>query len=126
MNLNKDILGNNNQNIYNLTPNTLFEVAETILPRCLCVMPLEPKRKLQRFVLGTQRQIEMWECKKGEMVNVLKTDSELMLNTKQISRVVLTATSETNTKIFYSIGQQLKGLSKKGTEFLSLDTSHAE
>lgn len=41
--------------IYNLTPNTLFEVAETILPRCLCVMPLEPKRKLQRFVIGTQR-----------------------------------------------------------------------
>lgn len=99
-----DNYGNNNQNIYNLTPNTLFEVAETILPRCLCVMPLEPKRKLQRFVLGTQRQIEMWECKKGEMVNVLRTDSELMLNTKQISRVVLTATSETNTKVFYSIG----------------------
>ena len=77
-----DSYGNKNQNIYNLTPNTLFEVAETIMPRCLCVLPPEPKRKLQRFVIGTQRQIEIWECKKGEMINQLRTESELTLDTK--------------------------------------------
>lgn len=72
----------NISNVYNLTPKTLFEVAETILPRCMCVLPHEPKKKMQRFVIGTQRQIEIWECKKGEMVNYFKSQSELSLDTK--------------------------------------------
>ena len=65
---------NNNQNIYKLTPKTLFEISETIAPRCICVLPHETNKKMQRFVVGTHKRIEIWECKKGEMVNAFKSE----------------------------------------------------
>ena len=55
------------QNVYNLAVKTLFELSETVSARCLCVLPFEKNKKTQRFVVGSQNHIEIWECKKGEM-----------------------------------------------------------
>jgi Bardet-Biedl syndrome 7 protein len=41
-------------------------------------------------------------------------------------RVVISITSEDKFSIFYSVGQSIKGVTKKGKEFFKLDTSHAE
>lgn len=41
-------------------------------------------------------------------------------------RVVVSVAGEDKFSIFYSIGQSIKGVTKKGKEFFKLDTSHAE
>lgn len=41
-------------------------------------------------------------------------------------KVVLSIASEDKFSIFYSIGQSIKGVTKKGKEFFKLDTTHAE
>lgn len=41
-------------------------------------------------------------------------------------RVVISKASEDKFSIFYSVGQSIKGVTKKGKEFFKLDTSHAE
>jgi hypothetical protein len=61
-------------NIYDLQVKTLFEVNSSISLNCLKVLPHEPKRKLQKFAVGSQKYLEIWECKKGEMVNAFKSE----------------------------------------------------
>lgn len=41
-------------------------------------------------------------------------------------RVVVSITAEDKFSIFFSIGQSIRGVTKKGKEFFKLDTSHAE
>jgi hypothetical protein len=40
-------------NNYDLQLKTLFEVDGSIASNCLKILPLEPKRKLQKFVVGS-------------------------------------------------------------------------
>lgn len=54
-------------NNYGLAIKTLFSLPLSVAPNCLQVLPPEPKRKLQKFAVGTQKHLEIWECKKGEM-----------------------------------------------------------
>lgn len=68
-----NITDSGTQNIYNLTAKTLFQLSDTVATNCLQVMPLEPKRKLQKFCVGSQKFVEIWECKKG-MQNVFKSE----------------------------------------------------
>ena len=39
-------------NLYDLQVKTLFSIDSSIANSCLKVLPLEPKRKLQKFVIG--------------------------------------------------------------------------
>jgi len=39
---------------------------------------------------------------------------------------VVSIASEEKFSVFYSVGQCIKGVTKKGKEFFKLDTSHAE
>jgi len=41
-------------------------------------------------------------------------------------KVVVSIASEDKFSIFYSVGQSIKGVTKKGKEFFKLDTSHAD
>jgi hypothetical protein len=62
-------------NLYDLQIKTLFNVNESISGDCLKVLPLEPKRKLQKFAIGSTKYLEIWECKKGEMINSFKSEA---------------------------------------------------
>jgi hypothetical protein len=63
-------------NHYGLQVKTLFDVGSSIAQDCVKVLPMEPKRKLQKFVIGTQKYLEIWECKKGEMINSFKSENQ--------------------------------------------------
>ena len=63
-------------NNYDLQLKTLFELDGSIGSNCLKILPLEPKRKLQKFVVGSQKYMEIWECKKGEMINSFKSECQ--------------------------------------------------
>ena len=41
-------------------------------------------------------------------------------------RVMISIASEEKFSIFYSIGQNIRGVTKKGKEFFKFDTSHTE
>jgi len=41
-------------------------------------------------------------------------------------RVMISIASDEKFSIFYSIGQNIRGVTKKGKEFFKLDTSHTE
>ena len=43
-----------------------------------------------------------------------------------MTRVVVSKASAEKFSIFYSVGQSIKGITKKGKEFFKLDTTHAE
>ena len=114
-------------NIYDLhLTKPLIDVSHTIAQGCIKVLPFEPKRKLQKFVIGSQKNIEFWECKKGEMVNSFKSGSQSQSEQAQIMKVVVSVANEDKFSIFYSIGQNIKGITKKGKEFFQKDTTHAE
>ena len=56
------------------------------------------------------------------MINSFKSEAD----TAQIMRVMISVASEDKFSIFYSIGQNIRGVTKKGKEFFKLDTSHTE
>ena len=53
---------------YDFEIKTYFSTNRAINKNCLTILPLEPKRKLQKFVIGNERQLEYWEYKKGEFL----------------------------------------------------------
>ena len=63
-------------NTYGLQLKHLFDVNSSIASDCIKVLPMEPKRKLQKFVVGTQKYLEIWECKKGEMINSFRSENQ--------------------------------------------------
>ena len=93
-----------NHNIYDLQVKTLFEVNNSIALDCLKVLPFEPKRKLQKLVIGNHNYLEICECKKGEKVNCFKSESQSQTDSQQINRVVVSIASEDKFSIFYSVG----------------------
>ena len=56
------------------------------------------------------------------MINSFKSEADQA----QIMRVMISIASEDKFSIFYSIGQNIRGVTKKGKEFFKLDTSHTE
>ena len=56
------------------------------------------------------------------MINSFKSEAD----SAQIMRVMISIASEDKFSIFYSIGQNIRGVTKKGKEFFKLDTSHTE
>ena len=91
-------------NNYGLAIKTLFEVPESISTNCLQVLPPEPKKKLQKFVIGSQNHMEIWECKKGEMKSVVKSEPQSEKSSQYISRVFISKINEEKFSIFFSIG----------------------
>ena len=77
-------------------------------------------------MVGTQKYLEIWECKKGEMVNSFKSESQSQTDNQQIMRVVISLAGDDKFSIFYSVGQSIKGVTKKGKEFFKLEANHAE
>lgn len=104
-----------------LETRTYFDVGSTINAHCLRVMPLEPKKRLQKFAVGTLHSLQYWECKKGEMILDTKSDNV----NKEISRVVVSGNAQ-KYSMFFAAGQSIRGVTKKGKEFFKLDTSHTE
>ena len=113
-------------NNYDLQIKQLFEVEGSIASNCLKILPLEPKRKFQKFVVGSQQIIDIWECKKGEISNSFKSVPQTKTDSQQISRVVISKAGEDKFYIFYCVGQSIKGITKKGKDFFTLETSHTE
>ena len=60
------------------------------------------------------------------MTNSFKSESQTQTDSQQIMKVVVSIAAEDKFSIFYSVGQSIKGVTKKGKEFFKLDTSHAE
>lgn len=60
------------------------------------------------------------------MINSFKSERQTQTDSQQISRVVVSITNEEKFSIFYSVGQSIKGITKKGKDFFKLDTSHTE
>jgi uncharacterized protein with WD repeat len=79
-------------------------VNSSIAGDCLKVLPHEPKRKLQKFVVGSKNYLEIWECKKGEMVNSFKSESQSATDKMQIMKVVVSVASDDKFSIFFSVG----------------------
>lgn len=71
--------------------------------------------------VGTLKNLQYWECKKGEIVQDCKCETQ----TKEISRVVLSGNAQ-KFSIFFAAGPSIRGATKKGKEFFKLDTSHTE
>ena len=44
---------------------------------------------------------------------------------KEISRVVISGTAD-KSSVFFAVGVQIRGMTRKGKEFFKLDTSHTE
>lgn len=86
------------------------------------ILPLEPKKKTQKFVVGDDsKTLQMFEFKKGELSKSWKTEAM----DKEISHVTV---SENNSKVntFWSSGHSIRGINKKGKEFFKFDTNHTE
>ena len=60
------------------------------------------------------------------MTNSFKSESQTQTDSQQIMKVVVSIAAEDKFSIFFSVGQSIKGVTKKGKEFFKLDTSHAE
>jgi hypothetical protein len=48
--------------------------------------------------------MEIWECKKGELNQLFKSESQSESDAQQISRVVLSISAPDKFNIFYSVG----------------------
>jgi len=68
----------------------LFRSANSLNPNCLQMLPLEPKKKLQKFVVGDARTLQYWEYKKGELQKTFESE-EL---SGDISRVTISGAGE--------------------------------
>ena len=107
---------------YDFEIKTYFSTNRAINKNCLTILPLEPKRKLQKFVIGNERQLEYWEYKKGEFLQSYKSPEPLP---NEISRVVISG-SHDKAAVFIAIGTTIKGVTKRGKDFFKLDTTHTE
>mmetsp|Transcript_618 Transcript_618/g.1001 ORF Transcript_618/g.1001 Transcript_618/m.1001 type:complete len:114 (-) Transcript_618:2072-2413(-) len=107
---------------FDLEIKTYFSTDKVINAQCLAILPLEPKRKLQKFVIGNLHSLQYWEYKKGEFVPSYES-AEPFAN--EVSRVVVSG-SQDKAAVFLATGSQIKGITKRGKEFFKLDTSHTE
>ena len=72
------------------------------------ILPLEPKKKTQRFVVGDDsKTLQMFEFKKGDLAKIWKTESM----DKEISHITI---SENNAKVntFCASGHSIRGINK--------------
>jgi hypothetical protein len=46
---------------------SLFRTSGSINNNCLQTLPLEAKKKVQKFVIGDSKSVQYWEYKKGEL-----------------------------------------------------------
>lgn len=99
----------------------LFRTLTCINRNCLQVLPLEPKKKLQKFVVGETKSLQYWEYKKGELQQAFKSEAF----SHELNRVIISGNEEKAT-VFTSAGSQIKGFTKRGKEFFKLDSQHTE
>jgi hypothetical protein len=64
------------------------------------VLPAEPKKKLQKFVVGDAKSLQYWEYKKGELSRAFMSDFE---TSHDVSRVIISGTQE-KASIFLATG----------------------
>lgn len=106
---------------YDLELNTYLQLG-AIHKNAFAVLPLEPKKKTQRFVVGDDSHtLQMFEFKKGSLTQTWKTEQM----DREISHITI---SESNKKVntFCSSGHSIRGINKKGKEFFKFDTNHTE
>lgn len=106
---------------YDFEVKTYFSLNKAITHKSLVILPLENKRKLQKFAIGDGKMLQYWEYKKGEVVQSFKSEPFPL----EISRIVLSGTGD-KASIFLAAGQSIRGLTKRGKDFFKLDTSHTE
>lgn len=102
---------------FDLMTRDLFRTQTCINRNCLSVLPLEPKKKLQKFVIGDAKSVQYWEYKKGELSQAFKSEPL----THDLNRVIISGSEEKAT-VFISAGSQIKGFTKRGKEFFKLDS----
>ena len=121
-----DMFGNAGQN-YDFVIKHYFNTGHALAPKCLVVLPLEPKRRLQKckclsdfglkivinfylFVLvaiGAGKTIQYWEYKKGEPVKTFESEPL----TQDINTVVISGQSD-KASVFMAAGQCFRGLTR--------------
>lgn len=106
---------------FDLLTRDLFRTQTCINRNCLSVLPLEPKKKLQKFVIGDSKSVQYWEYKKGELAQAFKSEPL----THDLNRVIISGNEEKAT-VFISAGSQIIGFTKRGKEFFKLDSQHSE
>jgi len=92
-------------------------------PRTARVLPLG-KHKAQKYVVGDQDGVvSCLYYKKGECLTSWKTEG---LGTEIRSLVLSGTAGDENDRVFYTSGSIVRGLNKKGKEFLKFDTNITE
>ena len=103
---------------YDLELTNYLQVGSTH-PNSLKVIPAE-KNKTSNFLIGDDStSLICYQFKKGELSQFWKTNP----TNKEITRVIISGSKH---NIFFSAGQSIRGVNKKGKEFFKLDTSHTE
>ena len=60
------------------------------------------------------------------MINSFKSENQTQTDSQSIMKVVISVADADKFSIFYSVGQSIKGITKKGKEFFKLDAQSAE
>ena len=110
-------------NPYDLVQTQYLQVGATN-NHSFCVLPPETKKKAQRILVGddsTTLQCFEYLFKKQEFNQVFKTQP----TGKDVTRVMFSG-QPPKYNIFYSSGQSIRGVNKKGKEFFKLDTNQTE
>ncbi|KAK4304694.1 hypothetical protein Pmani_023378 [Petrolisthes manimaculis] len=92
-------------------------------PRCLRVLPSSTPKTQQKVVVGDQDgTVQLFSMKRGEVQNSFTTTSP-----KAITRLELGgALGTVKDKVFVSSGNEVRGYTKKGKQFLGFDTNLTE
>ncbi|XP_042226350.1 Bardet-Biedl syndrome 7 protein homolog isoform X2 [Homarus americanus] len=106
----------------NLTRVDYFQVGLTS-PRCLRVLPSGAPKNQQKVVVGDHDgMVQLFNMKHGEVQFGFRTDTP-----KSISRLELGgALGTVKDKVFVSSGNEVRGYTKKGKQFLGFDTNLTE
>ncbi|XP_076069179.1 BBSome complex member BBS7-like isoform X2 [Oratosquilla oratoria] len=88
--------------------------------KCLRILPSSNPKTQQKIIVGDHDGlVQLFSMKKGEVQNVFKTAPD-----KKITRVELGgALGTVKDKIFVSSGNEVRGYTKKGKQFLGFDTN---
>jgi len=108
---------------YDFVTKHYFDTGHALGPKCLIVMPVEPKRKLQKFAVSTGKTLQYWEYKKGEPVKTFESEAL----SQEISIVINSGVAEKAT-VFMASGQCITGVTRqKGKQFFQFQSpSHIE
>lgn len=85
---------------YDFVPRNLFRTPTSINANCLQVLPIEAKKKLQKFVIGDAKNLQYWEYKKGELQKTFESEPA---SSNEISRVIISGQSD-KASVFISAG----------------------